>query len=63
MTIYSLVILPISGEFLMLPVRRVGERATPACTLSTVVHPVLDSADVASIEVPRFRWLEGIWPF
>ena len=63
MTVYSLVILPVSCEFLMLPVWHVSERAAPACALSAVIIVVFNIANVASFEVPRFRWLEGIRSF
>ena len=62
MTINSLVILPVSGEFLMLPIWHVSERATSAGALSAVIIVVFNIANVATFEVPRFRWLEGIWP-
>ena len=63
MTIHSLVILPVSGEFLMLPVRHVSERAAPAGALSAVIIVVFNIANVATFEVPRLRWLEGIRSF
>ena len=62
MTVNSLVILPIGGEFLVLPVCHVGERATPAGVFSATIHPMFHRANASTFEVPRFRWLEGIWP-
>lgn len=62
MTVYSLVILPIGAEFLVLPVCHVGERATPAGVFSAAIHPMFHRANASTFEVPRFRWLEGVWP-
>ena len=47
----------------MLPVWHVSERAAPAGALSAVIIVVFNIANVATFEVPRLRWLEGIRSF
>ena len=63
MAIHPLIKLPVSAEFLMLPVRHVSERATSADAFSAAVHFIADRANAATFDVPRLRWLKGVWAF